>query len=367
MYHYDILVFFPFQMSQTRNFTTSASADVSEGILLGLGNPLLDISIVGTPELLAKYNLEANNAIIADSTHKELFEEMVKDFHPEYLPGGATQNSIRVAQWMLQRQKATSIYGGIGDDIFGTILRQKVVDVGVDVCYEVHPSKETGICGAIITGEDRSLVTKLGAAELFSVKFLEEPENWKHVERAQYFYIGGFFIPVSPEAVLKVLKHAAENNKTIIMNLHALFLCKHFADPDLNLMAYVDILFGNGDEAAEYSSHQGFNTKDVMQMALKTSKLPKINSSRERVVVFTQGKQPTILAHNGQISENPISAIDKSQIKDTNGCGDAFVGGFLSQLVQGRSISECMKGGFYAAKVVIQHFGCMYPEKPDFQ
>lgn len=47
--------------------------------------------------------------------------------------------------------------------------------------------------------------------------------------------------------------------------------------------------------------------------------------------------------------------------------GDAFVGGFLSQLVQEKPIEDCVKAGCYAANVIIQRSGCTYPEKPDFK
>nr|CAN75586.1 hypothetical protein VITISV_017141 [Vitis vinifera] len=46
--------------------------------------------------------------------------------------------------------------------------------------------------------------------------------------------------------------------------------------------------------------------------------------------------------------------------------GDAFVGGFLSQLVQEKPIEECVRAGCYASHVIIQRSGCTYPEKPDF-
>ena len=47
--------------------------------------------------------------------------------------------------------------------------------------------------------------------------------------------------------------------------------------------------------------------------------------------------------------------------------GDAFVGGFLSQLVQEKPIEDCVRAGTYAANVIIQRSGCTYPEKPDFK
>jgi hypothetical protein len=46
--------------------------------------------------------------------------------------------------------------------------------------------------------------------------------------------------------------------------------------------------------------------------------------------------------------------------------GDSFVGGFLSQLVLGKSISDCVAAGNYAANVIIQRSGCTLPLKPTF-
>lgn len=46
--------------------------------------------------------------------------------------------------------------------------------------------------------------------------------------------------------------------------------------------------------------------------------------------------------------------------------GDAFVGGFLSQLVQEKPVEDCVRTGCYAANVVIQRSGCTYPPKPEF-
>ena len=41
---------------------------------------------------------------------------MVDKFEGEYIAGGATQNSIRVAQWMLEDEKCTTYVGCVGND-----------------------------------------------------------------------------------------------------------------------------------------------------------------------------------------------------------------------------------------------------------
>ena len=51
---------------------------------------------------------------------------------------------------------------------------------------------------------------------------------------------------------------------------------------------------------------------------------------------------------------------------DTNGAGDAFVGGFLAALVEGKDQSTCVRCGIWAATKIIQQSGCTFPEKMDF-
>lgn len=341
---------------------------VPEGILLGVGNPLLDMTITGpdAKRLLKEYNLLPNNAILAKEEHMSLFEKCVKQYKPIYLAGGATQNTIRVAQWLLQRPNATTFFGAAGKDMYEEILMKKATEVGVNVKYDIHPEKSTGKCCAIITGEDRSLVTDLGAAKLFDLNFLNNPEIWSLVEKAKYFYIGGFTLSVNKSAILKILQHAADNDKVVIMNLHATFLCSHFADSESNILQYVDVLFGNGDEAMELGKELSFTTTDVKEIARETVQLPKVNQRHGRTVIFTQGRSPTILARGDEIQEILVNPVEKDLIKDTNGCGDAFVGGFLSQFVQGEHTETCIQCGAYAAREVIQNYGCNFPEKPNF-
>ncbi|KAF2583521.1 hypothetical protein F2Q68_00000079 [Brassica cretica] len=75
-----------------------ASSNNYDGILLGMGNPLLDISAVVDEAFLTKYDVKLNNAILAEEKHLPMYDEMSSEFNVEYIAGGATQNSIKVAQ-----------------------------------------------------------------------------------------------------------------------------------------------------------------------------------------------------------------------------------------------------------------------------
>lgn len=59
------------------------------------------------------------------------------------------------------------------------------------------------------------------------------------------FLLKGFFLTVSLESILKVAKHASENNKIFCLNLSAPFICEFFKEALMKVMPYVDILFGN--------------------------------------------------------------------------------------------------------------------------
>lgn len=167
---------------------------------------------------------------------------------------------------------------------------------------------------------------------------------------------------------MKIAQHACEQNKTFMMNLSAPFLCQvpPFFKAMMDSSVYWDVIFGNEDEMAEFSKANNFGTDDLKEIALKAAALPKKNTGRSRMVVITHGGEPTIIVKDGQVSEYPVIPIEKKDIVDTNGAGDAFVGGFLSQLVQGKSVDDCVKGGNWAANLIIQRSGCTYPDKCTF-
>ncbi|ELU10000.1 hypothetical protein CAPTEDRAFT_170886 [Capitella teleta] len=341
----------------------------SEGVLFAIGNPLLDISAECDAEFLQKYGLDANNAILAEDSHKSLYGDMVDRYKVDYVPGGATQNSIRVAQWLIGVPQATTFMGCIGNDKFGKILEEKAREGGVNVSYQYHDTEPTGTCAVLLSGKNRlnrSLVAYLAAANHFSIKHLEKSENQALIEKAKFYYMSGFPLTVCPDAMLSVAKHAAAHDKVFTMNLSAPFLCSVFKEPMMKLLPYVDILFGNESEAAEFSKANDLGLTDMKEIALRIARYPKENGKKGRVVVFTQGADPTIIVQEGKVTTYPVIHIDPKDIVDTNGAGDAFVGGFLAQMVQGGTVDDCVRAANYAANFIIQRSGCTLPDKPEF-
>ncbi|CAH1451061.1 unnamed protein product [Lactuca virosa] len=337
-----------------------------EGIILGMGNPLLDISAIVDQDFLTKYGLNPNNAILAEDKHLPMYDEICSKYNVEYIAGGSTQNTIRVAQWMLQIPGATSFIGSIGKDKYGEEMKKNSKLSGVNVHYYEDEAATTGTCAVCVVGNGRSLVANLSAAKCYKLDHLKRPEIWALVEKAKYIYIAGFFLTVSPESVQLVAQHATVTNKVFIMNLSAPFICEFFKDAQDNALLYVDYVFGNETEARMFSKIHGWNTDDVEEIAIKISKWRKASGTYKRITVITQGGNPVIVAEDGRIEKYPVELLPKEKLVDTNGAGDAFVGGFLSQLVQKKQIKECVRAGCYASNVIIQRSGCTYPQKPNF-
>lgn len=333
--------------------------------LLGMGNPLLDISAEVDQELLDKYELKGGDAILAEAKHQPLFGELMKMPSVQYIAGGATQNSIRVAQWMLQQPDATAYMGCVGSDENGKKLKSACETDGVKALYMVDPATPTGTCATLVVGIERSLCTNLDAANNYKVDHCQQADNWKVVEGAKIIYSAGFFATVSPDAMKAASLQQAKDGGIYCMNLSAPFLMQvpPFKAVFVQTLPYVDFLFGNETEAATWAETEGWESTDLEFIATRLSLIPSAKD-RKRTVVITQGCEPTIVCVNGIVTKHAIVALPKEKLVDTNGAGDAYVGGFLAGMVKGLPAADCCKAGAYAASVIVQNSGCTFPAKP---
>ncbi|XP_018330639.1 adenosine kinase isoform X2 [Agrilus planipennis] len=334
--------------------------DLREGLLLGIGNPLLDISAVVDMAFVEKYGMKPNDAILATDKHQTLYKELINNYKAEYTAGGSVQNALRVAQWVLEKPEITTFFGCVGKDDYSKILERKARECGVNVQYQYCDNEPTGTCAVLITGKERSLCANLAAANHFTSEHVHKPENKKYIEIAKFYYISGFFLTVNPATVQEVANHALANDRMFVMNLSAPFVPQFYMKPLMDAMPYVDILFGNETEAATFAKEQNFGTDDLKKIALMICDLPKHNKNRLRVCIITQGENPVIMASNGAVKEFPAIQLPPEKVVDTNGAGDAFAGGFLAQLVLGRNYDDCVKCGIRTATEIIQRSGCTY-------
>jgi len=333
----------------------------TEFALLCLENPLLDIQAVGNPALLEKYNLKANDAILAEEKHLGIYEDLLNNYSAKLIAGGGAQNTARGAQYMLPPNSVVYL-GGVGDDKYAAILHDAVKTAGLRVEYRVDKKEPTGRCGVVITDHNRSMVTDLGAANHYDLEHLKSPEVWKLVEGASTYFVGGYHLTVCPPAIMALAEEAAAKNKAFVFSLSAPFIPQFFKDPLDATAPYWDYVIGNETEALSYAESHGIESKDIKEIAKALAALPKKNEKRERVAIITQGTEPTVVSVGGkEVQEFPVHAIDSKLINDTTGAGDAFAAGFTAGLVAGESLAQCVDQGQWLAKLSIQELGPSFP------
>jgi adenosine kinase len=202
--------------------------------ILGLGNPLLDISVeVKDLALVERYGLKMGNAILAAAEHAPLYAELVDTFGApggsgvQYIAGGATQNSVRVAQWVSGEPAGFAAYVGcVGDDAFGKTLAAAAAADGVTALYQVTADKPTGTCAVIVHEQERSLVANLAAAEALAEAHLDSEAVAAAVASAKVVYCAGFPLTHAGGAasVQRLGKACADGNKVFATNLSAPFI-----------------------------------------------------------------------------------------------------------------------------------------------
>jgi len=360
-----------------RDRAVSVEEDVK--FILGFGNPLLDLMTSSVEqELLDKWGATLNSAMLAEEKHQPLFKELAETHAIDYVAGGATLNSIRVAQWVLtggDKGKCTSYVGCVGEDAFGAKMAEQLGKDGVEAHLMRTDAKPTGTCAVLVKDTERALVANLAAAECYSMDHFKTPEVLEAVRQAEIYYMAAFPLTHAGggEAVIEICKHAALKNKVVCMNISAPFICQvpPLREALLKALKYTSYVFCNESEAAELAKGMEWGDISMVEIAKKMAELPSETRWGLKAVI-TQGADKTIIAHPhtpGKESEveqydvqsNPWS-LAKEDIKDTNGAGDAFVGGFLSQLACGADEETCVRVGHFAAGAIIQQSGCTCPD-----
>lgn len=332
-------------------------------------NPLLDISATVDESFLKPYGLAVGEAALAKEEQLGIFTELEKKPDVVYVPGGAGLNSARVCRWIGQAAGIQTVYVGcIGEDRYGEILKDAAEKQGVEMVLEKTSAAPTGTCACAIVGKERSLLANLGASNRLSAAHMKSPAVIKVLGESQYFYCTGYALIVDAEYVLQVAKAAhATPGGVFCLNLSAGYIIDCFTEALMKVLPHVDILFGNEGEAETLAKALKIEEKSIPKIAERVAEVLPYEGLGDQTIIFTQGPSDIVFAskkEHKEVVSVPSHRVEQEKVVDTNGAGDAFVGGFIAALSQGKSIKRCIEVGSYAASVVIQYDGCNFPEKP---
>lgn len=296
-----------------------------------------------------------------------IYDELINTEGRLTTPGGSALNSCRAAQYLFKGKNLGSIayMGCIGDDSYGKVLEEELTKCGVTANFSKTTETPTGTCAVVVVGGERALCANIAAAAKYPTSHLDN--SMAFLEKAKFIYSTSFFITSNFEALIKIGKYCAENDKPFGYNLSAIFLLQFFKDQLMEALSYSDYIFANEDEAdafAKAMDQEGATRTQVAEMLVKATK---VNSKRTRMSIITQGPEPVlvgIMKENGEVEVKsyPVPQIESSKVIDTNGAGDSFVGAFLAKLMEQCPLDECVEAGIKLSGAVVQRSGATFPE-----
>ena len=331
--------------------------------MIYFGNPVFDITVTDDDRtVMTKYSLELGMASLVTPEQMPIYDEIWARSDKFTSPGGSALNSAR-AQMHSNPAGSVAYFGCIGNDDKGRALTEAVTTAGIQGRFEVSETEPTSLCAAVVVGKERTLCAHIAAARKFSMDYLNS--NMADLEKAKFLYTTGFFIDSNADAVRTICEYATANDKPLGFNCSALFVVQFFMDKVKSTIKHADYVFCNEDEGSAFATAEGLEATDRVGIAKKIASYEKASNTRPRIVIITQGAEPTIVAtgrpgEEATVEMIPVAPIDPSTIVDTNGAGDSFVGGFFAELAKGSDLRTAVDVGNTLAGKVIQRSGAVY-------
>ena len=262
---------------------------------------------------------------------------------------------MRVFNWMLEKDK-TDIVGFLGSvgsqDPYGKVYQNLLLRENIVPIFETIENETTGLCIVICYNRDRAHITDLGASISISKDFVDR--NWYKFKNVELIYTELFILKTKKEICFKLAELGLRNETFYGFNLPSEYFLVNYKNDISKLCEYADIIFANEQEALLFCE----------LLNIYSNK----NKNKKRIVIVTSGPNPASCCQYDHKKQKeifsgifPVKDVPPENIIDTNGAGDAFAGGFLSQFVKGKSLVECMKAGHWAASIIIQKRGCDIP------
>merc|ERR1712110_1053305 len=209
-----------------------------------------------------------------------------------------------------------------------------------------------------------TVVTKQSVAgSAFKLIDYNEMDTPSFLNSSVVVYLSGDFVASSPEATLEIARCAVEKGKVVAISLGSTVICQFHKQTILQLLQYVDYVFANEDQILTLARETGIKDSDDLEKSTQAiSRMPKINSSRRRLVICQNGESSCILAQGYNKIRYFEGTEENTASLDGENVFEAFVGGFLSQIIQGGSLEDGIEVGYRTASVYSANKDAIFKE-----
>ena len=251
----------------------------------------------------------------------------------QIIPGGKGANQ---AVATARQGVKTTMVGRVGSDSFGPFLVDNLKSNDVDTSQVLKTDSATGTAIIVVDANGQnSIVLSPGANGMVT------PAD---VDSASFSNSGLLLLQleIPTPTVLRAAQRAREHGMQVILNPAP-------AKPlPAELLSNVDILIPNESELALLtglpvtdSSSAEVAAKEILKQGVKT-------------VIVTLGSKGALL-----VTATQVKHVDtyKVNVVDTTAAGDAFIGGFASSLLSGKSLEDSVRYGCACGALATTKFG----------
>lgn len=250
-------------------------------------------------------------------------------------PGGKGANqAVQASKLGLN----TYMLGMVGQDVFADSLMDALKEYNVNHQYVHQGNNMTGM-GVVNSLPNGELVATISQGANYDIdrSFIDQ-----HVDLIKRSKVIILQLEIPVEVVAYIIEIAKQHDCYIILN----------AAPSLPLpretMKLIDCLVVNEEEASFYSNHEVTNVEQAI------SSCKKLYSQTGGLIVVTVGSKGSIIFDGKEIR---TFEPHPTQVVETTGAGDSYVGAIAYGIINSYSIEEL---GIFASKVsaiTIQNIG----------
>lgn len=217
--------------------------------------------------------------------------------------------------------------GSVGDDCYGSFLRNYMEETGVDLSLlEVQPRTKTGISISFTDQKDRSFLTFRGGCKVPDISEI----SMEQVSCARHIHLTGYAEAANHEAYLAFLQQLRSRMDVTVSFDVGWDSTGKWSTRIYELLPYLDVLLMNETECLHYS-----NAASAREAALDFA-------SRGCMAVIKLGKKGSLCCRDGEIWSREGFSVNAV---DTTGAGDSFNAGFIYGFLQGEDPETALKLG----------------------
>jgi sugar/nucleoside kinase (ribokinase family) len=306
--------------------------------VLAIGAVCVDAQVIGDEALLERYSL-------TKAASNDLGPEVLKYVANDDMPKTAGGPGTNIAAGIALRGGNAALVGKVANDELGSFFsaRVKSFDIEYTALLAEKADVATTFIMVVTTPDKERTFACYNGAGLY---ICPEDIDYTLVSNSKITYLDSYLwlSESGKESVHQAAELAKQSGSLVAISLNDKNIVAKNRDEFLALAkSHGDILVG---DMKEFGALLNTSTFEETEKAIKDLGV---------TASITAGAKGAYVIENGVTTHVPAQKI--AQVVDTSGAGDAFAGGFLYGLSQGKSAPDAAAVGASWAAEIIQHFG----------